>query len=234
MENNFKTSFIPKKQVPGGQTKIRASHNLFSVIASILFIAVLAMAGGLLAWKLYLNKQIANLQAQTDAAEATFDPSQIAALGRLDARIETTKTLLNSHLAFSAFYDAMARITLKDVGFTSFAYNQNGSKVAVTMDGEAAGFGTLALQSDVLAKSENVLSSPVLSGVALQKNGHVLFTLSFNVNPSLISYRKNVVLTSTSGLQSATTTDSTGGTASTTATQASSTAAVASTTPKKK
>jgi len=57
------------------------------------------------------------------------------------------------------------------------------------MSGVADSFSTLALQSDQFSQAQ-VLRDVIFSGITTDATGRVVFSVSANVHPSLLSYAK--------------------------------------------
>ena len=65
----------------------------------------------------------------------------------------------------------------------------------ISMSGVAVDFSSVAFQSDVLGASSKygrniVLTNPVISGLSLNTNSNVAFTLTASIDPSNLSYQK--------------------------------------------
>ncbi len=192
MDPKFQTSFIPKKPI-AQSAGIKAPHttNFFSLITIIIFVTVLAIAGAVWGYKSYLESSNAKLKTQLSASLKQFEPSLIAELSRLDSRIESTKTLLNQHIALSSFFDFLARVTIPSIRFSSFKYTLGAQKVVITMSGQAKSFAAVALQSGEMLKPQNLnyIRNPLFSNLNVDLNGNVLFDFSGSVDLSQISYR---------------------------------------------
>lgn len=76
MEPKFQSSFIPKKPVvdsPKVFVPVEKERNIFSIIASIIFVITLLVAGGVFGYKYYLDKQIADADIALNEAREAFD-----------------------------------------------------------------------------------------------------------------------------------------------------------------
>ncbi len=188
MDPRFQTSFIPKKpivSVPGGSPK---TINLFALLATVLFIGTIILAGGVFFYKGYLEKGLEQDIKNLEEARKEDDPNLIQMVIRLDSRIETADKLINSHVAVSPFFNYLSTITLKSVRFRdfSFAYLDKNT-VTVSLAGEAQGYEAVALQSDLLVKQKE-LSNVIIGDLSLKDNGRVEFSVTANVEPKLLSY----------------------------------------------
>src|SRR3989344_44059 len=193
MDNQFQTSFIPKKPLVSIREPSSSSRiSLFSTIAVVIFIVFLASAAGVYLWKRYLLGEIKNMSASVTKARAALEPSLVNDLVRLNNRIEGSKALLKGHVALSPFFSLLETLTLQSLRFTSFGFSVNGEKVVVTMSGAARSFATIALQSDVFGRNNKYIHDPLFSDLNLDKSGNVIFKFTATIDPSLVSYEKSI------------------------------------------
>lgn len=206
MDPQVATSFIPKEALT--VERERGSIGLFMLITLFLFVVSLLAAGVVVAYTQVLNKTLADNKAQLEIQKGAFDPATIADLMRLDSRIEQSKQLLSKHVAPSAIFDLLSQDTLINVQFTSFDYKYDDTgAVSITMDGAADSFATIALQSDAFGKS-SALKDVIFSKISIDTHGRVNFTVNASVDPSFISYAKQIA---TQPIQNADTASSTPG-----------------------
>ena len=191
MDNNFQTSFIPKKPLAEERAQVIQHSSIFSFIATLLFFGALAAAAGMYFYKASLTKQITTMSAQLDASRNSFEPTLIATLQTLDRRITTANQLLERHIVVSPIFDALQINTLKSVQFTKFSYvtpADVNAPILVKMSGKARDYASIALQSDQLATNTNIHNS-IFSNLALDsKTGMVGFDLNFNIDASLVRF----------------------------------------------
>jgi hypothetical protein len=204
MEGKFQTSFIPKAGLtPNGVGRPVHTTNFFTLIATVVFITSIALGLAVFGYKYYLDKNNTKLKSGLQTELAKFEPSLVAELSRLDNRIESTKDLLNNHIALSSFFSFLSEKTLKTVRFTNFRYaiDTASNKITVTMDGQAQSFSAVALQADQFSDTENqhVIQEPLFSGLTLDEKGNIKFTFTGKVNPSELLYR-NIAKDTTSAV----------------------------------
>ena len=196
MDTNFQTSFIPKKSLAEERVPVAASGgNIVSFIATLIFLAVLASAGGLYFYRTNIKKTIASQRVQLDAARNQFEPTLIAELKRLDRRMTNANTIIDNHIVISPIFDALEMNTLKSIQFTKFSYLTPASTkmpVAVQMQGKARDYASIALESDQLATNKNI-RNPIFSELALdEQTGMVSFNLTFTVDPELVRFTNHL------------------------------------------
>src|SRR3989338_7805224 len=161
MEQNFQTSFIPKKPMIEERAITARPVGFFFVISIFIFFTIVLATGGLYLYKANISKNIAVMKNDLNLAKNRFEPSK-----------------------------------MKTVRYTKFSYifgDEKNAKVNVKMSGQAIGYRSIALQSDLFTKNKHFVD-PVFSNLALDNSGNVLFDLDFSVDPSFIDY-KQVLLT---------------------------------------
>lgn len=190
MDPQFKTSFIPKKPIVAQAVGRSASSsiNLFSLLATTLFIVTIALSGGVFFYKNLLAKQISADKVTLERAKGAFEPQLIEQIIRLDTRIETSKKLLAGHLAVTPFFDFLSTVTLGTVRFKDFSFSYLApDKIGIEMKGQAQNYSSVALESDLL-NSQKYLKDTIVGDMALEPTGAVSFKVTSTIDPNLISY----------------------------------------------
>jgi len=228
MDPKFQSSFIPKGAIPSvgprGAAIDRGERSFFGFISIIIFILVALLSGGILAYKYYLNSEIAKMGSNLTAASATLDPTSINQMVDLSARISSVQGLISHHVVLTPLFAFLESSTVSSIRLTDFNYSITDKKVLqVIIKGLANGYSDIALQSSVLSKTP-YFKNIVFSNLTLNPQGKVSFTVSADVDPTLVSYQKSLA-----GLKVTLPTSITS-----TTTAATSTPITASTTPKKK
>ncbi len=194
MDTRLRTSFVPKKTlVTKGGSGSRALMNPLVSIGIIVFFMALAIAAGVFLYKALLQKQVDGQQADLVAAkEALVDTKWISTVKRLDLRLKTARTLLDSHTVVVPVFETLQRSTLKTVRFTAFDFSSDAShNVSVRMKGEAASYSSVALLSDSFNQEKN-WRNPLFSDLTLTPTGTVTFSFSGSIDPSLILYKTSL------------------------------------------
>lgn len=197
MENKFQTSFIPKREfsaVSAGD-KFR-SVSILSVIAVIMFVLSIALSAGIFAYQKVLVNKVKSINAELVKSKESFDPSFIQEVSNLNRRIDAAKDILGKHISASAIFDLLEKETLASVRFKtfSFALGTKGT-VSLSMNGEADGFDSVALQSDVFG-GDKFIKNPIFNNLNLDERGSVSFQFKASLDPKLLLY-KEVISTST-------------------------------------
>lgn len=195
MDTNFQTSFIPKKPLAEERVVVPTHTSLYSFIATLIFFAALAAAGGMYFYQASLTKSIATSEAQLVIARDSFEPTLITTLQTLGRRITDSSVLLKNHIAVSPIFAALSAGTLKSIQFTKFSYINpvdSTAPVMVTMSGKARDYQSIVLESDQLSVNKDI-HNPLFSNLALDPvTGMVGFDLAFTVSPDLVRFQDHV------------------------------------------
>lgn len=190
MEQNLKTSFIPKKPIVKERQKARKSASFFTVVAIFFFITMVVSFAGVYFYEQILVKDIANMEQNLNLAKNRFEPAKISQLQELDKRLKASKEVLSGHMVMSPVFELLGDITMKSIRYTKFSYDADdgvSSKIAIKLSGQATGYRAIALQSDLFTESEYFID-PAFSNLALDSKGNVTFDLGFYVDPSFVDY----------------------------------------------
>lgn len=197
MDNQIKTSFIPRKNIDdiktfqtGTVVKKQVGRTIFSIIATFIFIGTLAGGGVVYAWQNIIKKDITKQIETMELARDSFDEKFIQEASRLNTRIEVAKGMLANHVGPSAVYKLFEEYTLQTVAFSKLGFKDNQDQtIAVTGSGEAARYESIVLQSDAFGKSgylRNVIFTDLRPD---SENNRVNFSFEATLDPKLILYR---------------------------------------------
>jgi len=202
METKFQTSFIPKKPIiPAAGPAIAKTHHSTSFLLTfsiVLFIISLAGAGGAFAWKRVLESTQERYKKQLAKKEEQFRVDDIERLKTVNIKIDLGQDLLKKHLALSAIFDIISRMTIENVRFADMelsAFQADSSDIKISMKGQGSNLSAVAFQSSVLGELEkyglrNVIKNPILSNPTLDTGGSVSFGFTASIDPSKILYEK--------------------------------------------
>jgi hypothetical protein len=194
MENSFQTSFIPKKPIIGASvvSSKSSSINLFSVLAVIiLFIAGIA-SGALFLYQNYLTKEKETLSSSLSKIQNYFDKDTINDLSTFDKRSSAANLVLKGHIVLSPLFKLIGDITIPQVQYTKFSHENTDKGFSVKMSGIALDYRSIALQADVFNGAKGrYFKDVVFSNITRDKNNFVLFDVSFNVDPTVLSFENN-------------------------------------------
>ncbi|HNW71538.1 MAG TPA: hypothetical protein PKZ36_02435 [Candidatus Paceibacterota bacterium] len=191
MDQNFQTSFIPKKPMIEQKTTEKRPIGIFVAISLIIFLAIALISGGAYFYKSVLIKNLSEMKANLELAKNRFEPSKIAQLQTFDKRLISSTEILSKHIAISPIFQVLQDSTLKTIRYTDFGYEMDDktNTINIKMSGQAVGYRSIALQSDLLVANKNFID-PVFSNLLLDEKGNVLFDLQFSVDPSFVNYKQ--------------------------------------------
>jgi len=195
MEQNFQTSFIPKKPILKESTVYARPVSIFLIISLFVLFAMLLITGGLYFYKGIVIKKIAEMEGTLNLAKNRFEPSKITELQVLDKRLKASSEILAKHITIIPIFKALEQLTMKSVRFTEFSYDvgtDDKTTINVKMSGVAIGYRSIALQSDLFAKNKNLID-PIFSNLTLDNSGNVIFDLEFSVDPSFVNYKQTLM-----------------------------------------
>lgn len=194
MEPKFQSSFIPKGPIGTPATFSSTNQSkggLVGFIAIILFVLAVAASLGVFAYNFYLTSSIAKMGTNLEAARATLEPESIKEITRLNSRIVSTQELVSNHTVLSPLFDFLESSTVRTVRFNEFTYSSGEKGLTLAMKGQARGYTAVALQADIFSKSQYI-KNPVFSDLSLDTNGNVIFSFKATLDPSIISYKKQL------------------------------------------
>jgi hypothetical protein len=194
MEQNFQTSFIPKKPIIKERATSSRPVSILLIISLFILFTVLLASGGLYFYKGITAKRIAKMESDLNLAQNRFEPSKISELQVLDKRMRAGSEILANHIAVTPIFELLEKITMKSVRFTKFTYTleeEQGLVVSVNMSGITTGYRSIALQSDIFAQNKNLID-PIFSNLTLDPSGNVVFDLDFSVDSNFVNYKQTL------------------------------------------
>lgn len=192
MEPKFQTSFIPKKTVDDdsrNRSVVYTDTNIFTLAATIVFIATALMYGGLYFYKNMLIKQVAEADSQLVEARTAIQPEKIQEIIDNDSRIKNSEKILDRHLATSKLMIFLSDSAIKKIRFSELMYQNKDGIASIAIDSEVQTYNSFAYQQEVLVKNE-FITNPYFDDISLSDNGNITFKFTGRIDPSLVSYKK--------------------------------------------
>ncbi len=191
MESGIQSSFIPqdagKVTVSPRQPKGGGLGDLMFLIAIVLFVVSIALAGAVFLYNQYLGTSVTSKVEQLKSAREAFEPALIQQLTRLDDRMRAADSVLSVHMAPTAFFLALSQVTLTNVSFRSIDLDASDpKKITVKMPGVAQSVNSIALQADLMSKN-GVVTNPIFSNISRQADG-VHFDMTAHINPAAVNF----------------------------------------------
>lgn len=194
MDPKFQTSFIPKGPVVSDSKNIEPpihSVNIFSSVATTIFVLTILLVGGIFGYKIMLNNQIKNADNEIIKAKQSFEIDSVKNIIDVSSKISSTQGLLNRHIAVSELFNLLQNIIFKKVSLSNFKYENTENGIVINMNIEAQGYNALAGQFDEISKN-NLITNPKLSDFELQDNGNIKAKFTAMINPDMVSYKKSI------------------------------------------
>ena len=192
MEQDFQTSFIPKKPMIDSRAVAPRPVGILTIACAFIFFAILLSTGALYFYKAILANNITQMEKDLNLAQSRFEPSKITQLQSLDKRLRAANEVLSKHVAISPIFQTLQDVTMKTIRYTKFDYTFDegtNSMVLVKMSGIAVGYRSIALQADLFTQNKSLID-PIFSNLSLDNTGNVLFDLNFSVDPSFVNYEQ--------------------------------------------
>lgn len=195
MDQNFQTSFIPKKPVVK-EEPTNKPVGLFTIIALFFFVAMAIGSGAIYLYKKNLTKKVVDMEQALFLAKGRLEETRINELQELDKRLIASTEILSKHIAVTPIFQALQEITRKEIRFTKFSYelgtdqDQNSGRILVKLSGVARSYKEIALQAELFSIKNKLLIDPIFSNLSLDDKGNVLFDLEFLVDSSLVDYKQ--------------------------------------------
>jgi len=196
MDKEFKTTFIPKKQMSQGQSvgtskRTRQTQSILGLLAVLLFITSLVSVAGVYLYKIRLATVVNNKIDSINIAEKSFEPGAVLELRKLDIRLRAATELLENHVTVVDFFETLGETTLPDIQYDGLDINFSESVPSVSTSGIARGYLAIAQQSD-LFEENRFIQNAIFSDFSKGDGGKISFSLSFSINPELLVYGKNL------------------------------------------
>lgn len=193
-DQNFQTSFIPKKPMIEARAVVSGSVSYLTIFSIFIFFTIILATGALYVYGGILTKNTAAMENDLTLSKNRFEPSKIVQLQVSDKRLRASTEILSKHITISPIFTELQSVTMKTVRYTTFNYSfdeVNNGRILIKLDGVAIGYRAVALQSDLFAKNKNFIE-PMFSNLSLDDKGNVVFELSFSVDSNFVNY-KNMI-----------------------------------------
>jgi hypothetical protein len=196
MDKEFKTTFIPKKQLSKGKSvapskTARRARGIMSLVAVLLLVTAVVSVAGVYLYKARLATVVTGKIESINLAEKAFEPSVILELRKLDIRLRAATELLDNHVAVVDFFESLGETTLPDIQYAGMDIDFSENVPSVSTTGEARGYLPIAQQSD-LFEENRYIQNAIFSDFARTDTGRITFSLSFSINPELLVYGRTL------------------------------------------
>lgn len=156
------------------------------IAVALALLSILASAG-VFGYEYYLKGVKVAKAEELERAQKAVNIDTVEGYIRLKNRLSTATTLLDQHIELSEFFDVLEQRTLQNVRFNSLTIAVDDDRSAeIEMEGVARNFNALAAQSQEFA-TEKRIKRAIFSGIDVNENGTVSFSLNAIVDPRLIT-----------------------------------------------
>ncbi|MFA5778137.1 MAG: hypothetical protein WC870_01450 [Candidatus Paceibacterota bacterium] len=198
MDQNFQTSFIPKKPIIKEREVSSRPVGILLIISFFVLFTVILTTGGLYFYKGIVVKQKTQKEIDLNLAKNRFEPSKITELQVLDKRLRASDEIFSKHISITPVFKALEQLTMKEVRYTKFSYSlgtEKNTTIDIKMSGIAIGYRAVALQSDLFSTKDigKNFIDPIFSNLTLDNSGNVLFDLNFSVDPNFVNYKQTLL-----------------------------------------
>lgn len=168
MADSPRSSFIPKQATSAvsSRTNPRKRFNVFGLIATVLLLGALVLAGGTYFFKNYTLQQLEAEKVRLADARGKFNEADIVAVRELDRKLNAANFLLERHISPSKIFDTLELTTKTTVQFAGFSLQRLPSDdVSITLIGATEEFKSVALQKMQFG-SDPIFSSSIFTELA--------------------------------------------------------------------
>jgi hypothetical protein len=206
MANDFETSFIPQQPLlkVEGTTRRREAVSFALILAFIVFLVTLGVAGGLYLKKRSIEKEVADYTQQLVDAEKRISVDDIDKFKKIELRLGEAKKLLSAHVAFTTVFDLLEETVAENVMLTQLSYVQSEESLKVALSGLAKSYSAVYYQIEQWKKMAPMVKSVTLGSVELNlTRGVIQFKVDIILSPEYIRY-SNVVAAETARVSTST------------------------------
>lgn len=192
MEQHFKSSFIPRKDIAisthGSSVSQHVERGLIDKIAVLIFVLTLFAWGGLFGYQKYVEASITKTEKQIVEARSRIDNSKVDEFRALGKQIEVSKQLFNDHVFVSPIFDVVDQFTLPSVQLLNFTFELLPAGLRIETEGRASNFAAVELQEQMFKKAEGIKDAHIFDMGLDTETGEVTFNATFVMPRNEILY----------------------------------------------
>jgi Fe-S-cluster formation regulator IscX/YfhJ len=198
------TSFVPHIASAERRNARPDIGSAFGFLAYMLLVIALVLSAGVFFYsRIRIATEIAK-QRDLATAQSKIDPATVESFVQLRNRITSSKTLLDNHVAFSAFFSTLESILPQTVRFKSLRIAIDASNVArVQGSGISKNFNALSVASAAFA-SDGRIKEVIFSKMIVNHDKSISFQFSASLDPKIVTYDPNLVIQTGQGTASST------------------------------
>lgn len=179
-------SFIPKTTLSKASFK-RPKKAIFFVVSGIILFTISAgLLGGVFLYSDVLKSGIEGLKNELDRIKnEEFEIESINELFKVSNDIKEVRTVLAEHRVPSNLIKLIEDLTLKEVRFSNFSFAGD----ALSMNGVATSYTTVAKQAVVFETSPSIKESTLANFSLSGESGNVSFSTSITIKSELLRFK---------------------------------------------
>lgn len=194
MEQQFKSSFIPKKDVSistSGGPKVGeyVEKGLLDKVAVLLFVLTLIGWGGLFGYKKYVEASITNVEKQIIDARSRVDSSRVDKFRAIGRQMDASQRLLASHVLITPLFVALEEVVLPSVQLHNFEFELLDNGLSVKSNGLAANFAAVELQEEIFQASDSLSNARITDLSLSEETGEIAFLTTFFIPRNVVLYK---------------------------------------------
>lgn len=181
------TSFVPHSGAAPQRFRSDVT-GLFGLLSYAVLGVIFLLTIGVFIYGRVLAANKVSKDNELQAKVQAIDPNTVATFVRLRDRLNSSASMLHSHIAFSGFFSSLEKLLPTTVRFTSLHLSTNsagGPKVDGV--GVAKNFNALAAASTAFA-SDGRVRDAIFSGITINKDSSVSFSLVATLDPSITTF----------------------------------------------
>lgn len=188
------TTFVPHSASAAPRRFRSDFTGAFGLFAYGVLAIVLSLSIGIFFYGRILAASQAAKDKELAEAQASIDSATVENFVRLRDRLSSSESLLEKHPAFSGFFATLEKVLPATVRFTSLELSSNDSGEAeIKGSGVAKSFNALAVASNAFAEDGRIKNA-IFSGISVNKDGSVSFSLSATLDPKLFVFAPNAIV----------------------------------------
>jgi hypothetical protein len=191
MEQNFDTSFIPKRPIFKEEAGIRRHEPIpvVTLVGFAIFFAALILTGLSFFFHQKEATAVQDLATQLATEKERFNPQAIEELKAMSTRLQFAKQVVDNHVAVSPLLDLVQGVTLKSVYYTGFDLSKDEKTgYKLRLQGKAPDYGLLYAQVEAYRSEPRIRSVEVGSIQLEERTGGANFEVSLLLSPEVMKY----------------------------------------------
>jgi hypothetical protein len=198
MEQNFDTSFIPKRPIFKEEASVRRHEPIpvVTLFGFAIFFAALIITGVVFYFSQKEAKAVESLATELATEKERFNPQAIEELKAVSVRLKFAKDVVDNHVAASPLLDLIQDVTIKSVYYTGFDLKrEEKTGYSLRLQGKAPSYGMLYAQMQAYRAEPKIRSVEIGTNQLDERSGEATFEVTLVLSPEVMKYIPKVVAT---------------------------------------